>query len=415
MGDPPLRLIGYTIPPSGPFVLTPPRIAVLSRLYPIPEEGPMADDSTQDHDETPGTAMIERPASTALMTPEQFDSTWRMSKALASSGTFKDIGREDGSKALARIMLGADLGMSPTQALMGIDIVKGNPQIRGVALGRMVRLTAKRPTPSGESYDYAVLDRGFEKDKEYATVALYRRDEDGRWPIVEAEEGETFPTIAGPVTIKRGKRLPEAVEAFVLDQAKKRGLIKTDGAWETQPEVMCVWRALSQLVRFYAPDVIGGMPVYTEADGLRETRPGAGAGSGEAPEWRGLSPEQIERAETVFAMARERGHAGLADPVRRMELNGQPADVIDARLSAWMAELDAMPVIADAEVVTDEPLPDDPAVLEAAALNLMNRADALEAEGETEMAGQAQERASMLHARATELRGEQGTLDGFTE
>jgi hypothetical protein len=54
-------------------------------------------------------------------------------------------------------------------------------------------------------------------------------------------------------------------------------------------------------------------------------------------------------------------------------------------------------------------------VLEAAALDLMNRADALEAEGETEMAGQAQERASMLHARATELRGEQGTLDGLTE
>jgi hypothetical protein len=391
----------------------------------------MADDSTQDHDETPGTAMIERPASTALMTPEQFDSTWRMSKALAKSGSFKDIGRAglsgpaldgEASKALARIMLGADLGMSPTQALMGIDIVKGNPQIRGVALGRMVRLTAKRPTPSGESYDFAVLDRGFEKDKEYATVALYRRDEDGRWPIVEAEDGETFPTIAGPVTIAKGKKLPEAVEAFVLDQAKKRGLIKTDGAWSTQPEVMCVWRALSQLVRFYAPDVIGGMPVYTEADGLRETRPGAGVGSGEAPEWRGLSPEQIERAETVFAMARERGHAGLADPVRRMELNGQPADVIDARLVAWRAELDAMPVIQDAEVVTEsESLPNDPDALEAEALNLMAEHDALiEGPGDefkppAENYARAEalaQKAEALHARATELRGEQGTFEG---
>jgi hypothetical protein len=179
----------------------------------------MADDSTQEP-EAPGTAVIERPASTALMTPDQFDSTWRMSKALAASGSFKDIGREDGSKALARIMLGADLGMSPTQALMGIDIVKGNPQIRGVALGRMVRNSAKRPTPTGESYDYAVLDRSFEKDKESATVALYRRGEDGQWPVVEAEEGETFPTILGPVTIKKGRRLPEAVEAFAIDQAR---------------------------------------------------------------------------------------------------------------------------------------------------------------------------------------------------
>jgi hypothetical protein len=102
------------------------------------------------------------PASTAvIMSPAQYESTWKMAKALAHSGSFKDIGRDDASKALARILLGADLGMSPTQSLMGIDIVKGNPQIRGVALGRMVRQSAKRPTPSGESYDYAVLDRGF--------------------------------------------------------------------------------------------------------------------------------------------------------------------------------------------------------------------------------------------------------------
>jgi hypothetical protein len=397
----------------------------------------MADDSTQEL-ETPGTAVIERPASTALMTPEQFDSTWRMSKALAASGSFKDIGRAgltgealngEASKALARIMLGADMGMSPTQALMGIDIVKGNPQIRGVALGRMVRNSARRPTPTGESYDYAVLDRGFTPGEEYAVVALYRRDEDGAWPIVEAAEGETFPTIRGDVTIKKGRRLPEAVEAFVLDQAKKRNLIKSDGAWETQPEVMVVWRALSQLVRFYAPDVIGGMPVYTEADGLRDVQPGAGVGSGEAPEWRGLAPEQIARAERVFAAAREKGHAGLSDEAsRRMELNGQPSDVIDARLSSWVAELDGMEPVADAEVVPepdgepgdwvemardamDNAAADNPNVLEAQALDLMARADAAEADGEGAAAARLAEQAAELHARAETLRGGQTTLD----
>jgi hypothetical protein len=385
----------------------------------------MADDSTQEP-EAPGTAVIERPASTALMTPDQFDSTWRMSKALAASGSFKDIGREDGSKALARIMLGADLGMSPTQALMGIDIVKGNPQIRGVALGRMVRNSAKRPTPTGESYDYAVLDRSFEKDKESATVALYRRGEDGQWPVVEAEEGETFPTILGPVTIKKGRRLPEAVEAFAIDQARKRGLLKTDkpdSAWASQPEVMCVWRALSQLVRFYAPDVIGGMPVYTEADGLRDVQPGAGVGSGEAPEWRGLTDEQIAAAERVFAKAREVGHAGLADEAsRRMELNGQPPEVVEARIAAWGAEVQKMPVIADAVVVPEGEKPDaqepeTPESLEADALALLARADAAEADGEGAAAARLQEQAEELHARAETLRGGPvaETLEGFTE
>jgi hypothetical protein len=376
----------------------------------------MADDSTQEP-EAPGTAIVERPASTAVMTVEQFDSTWRMSRALAKSGSFKDIGPDQGEKALARILLGADLGMSPTQALMGIDIVKGNPQIRGVALGRMVRNSARRPTPTGESYDYAVLDRGFTPGEEYAVVALYRRDEDGRWPVVEAAEGETFPTIRGDVTIKKGRRLPEAVEAFVLDQAKKRNLIKSDGAWGTQPEVMVVWRALSQLVRFYAPDVIGGMPVYTEADGLRDVQPGAGVGSGEAPEWRGLTPEQVARAEAVFAKAREVGHAGLSDEAsRRMELNGQPSDVIDARLSAWQVELDGMEPVADAEVVPEpEGEPETPESLEADALSLMARADAAEADGEDAAAARLAERAEELHARAEALRGEQRTLEGFAE
>jgi hypothetical protein len=304
-------------------------------------------------DPTNPQAMIERPASTAIMTVEQFDSTWRMSKALAQSGSFKDIrADEQGAKmALARIMLGADLGMSPTQALMGIDIVKGNPQIRGVALGRMVRLSARRPTPSGESYDYAVLDRGFEPDAEYAVVALYRRDEDGRWPRVEGDPA-TFPTIVGPVTIDAGQRLPEAIEAFKLDQARKRNLIKSDGAWETQPEVMVVWRALSQLVRFYAPDVIGGIPVYTEADGLRATpNLSEGQGTGEGPGWGEMAPDQVEAVQAVIARAKALGHGGYSDePTIQQRLNGQPSSVVEQWRTDATAELDKMEP-TDADVV----------------------------------------------------------------
>jgi hypothetical protein len=317
--------------------------------------------------------VIERPASTAIMTPEQFDSTWRMSKALAQSGSFKDIrADEQGAKmALARIMLGADLGMSPTQALMGIDIVKGNPQIRGVALGRMVRLTAKRPTPSGESYDYAVLDRGFAPDAEYAVVALYRRDEDGAWPYVEDAEGETFPTSVGPVTIRKGKRIPEAVEAFKLDQARKRNLIKSDGAWGTQPEVMCVWRALSQLVRFYAPDVIGGMPVYTEADGLRATpNVSEGQGSGEGPGWGDMEPDLIEAIQDVIRRAKAIGHGGLSDePTIQQRLHGQPPE----RVHTW---------IVDAGIALDQMEPKDADVVEPITLTFGGETFTFDGNGE---------------------------------
>lgn len=276
---------------------------------------------------------VVTPASAAIMGVEQFDSTWRMSKALAKSGSFKDIGQEQGEKALARILLGADLGMSPTQALMGIDIVKGNPQIRGVALGRMVRQSAKKPTPTGESYDYGVLDRGFTPGEEYAVVALYRRGDDGEWPWVEGD-GVTFPTAIGDVTIKTGERLPEAVEAFKLDQAKKRGLVKQDGAWGTQPEVMCVWRALSQLVRFNAPDVIGGVPVYTEADSFESaaTEIGAGEGDGSEPGWAGLSDDQVGDVEAMLEVAEHLG-APLDRASVQMMLNGRPEAV-----EGWLTE-----------------------------------------------------------------------------
>lgn len=278
---------------------------------------------------------IERPASTAIMTTEQFDSTWRMSKALAASGTFKDIGKEEGSKALARIMMGADLGMSPTQALMGIDIVKGNPQIRGVALGRMVRKSAKTPV-NGESYDYAVIDRGFEPGAEYATVALYRRDPDGTWPTVDDDEGAAFPTILGPVIVRKGHRLPEGVEAFSIDQANRRGLIKdAGGAWKDQPEVMCVWRALSQLVRFYAPDVIGGMPVYTEADGLRQPIVTAGGPDPEWEGWQGVSVARAGQLEALVTRAVAVGHAGLAD---RHTVLMRAQGMSDEQFAGWVGE-----------------------------------------------------------------------------
>jgi hypothetical protein len=312
------------------------------------------DESTTPDTPAVTAELVQRPASAAIMTPEQFDSTWRMARALAKSGSFKDIrpGDDGATMALARIMLGADLGMSPTQALMGIDIVKGNPQIRGVALGRMVRLSARRPTPTGESYDYAVLARNFTPDAESATVALYRRGEDGTWPLVEDEQGETFDTILGPVTIRKGKRLPEAVEAFKLDQARKRNLIKSDGAWGTQPEVMVVWRALSQLVRFYAPDVIGGMPVYTEADGLRATpNLSEGQGSGEGPGWGEMDPAQLSAVQAVIARAKALGHGGYSDePTIQQRLHGQSFSVVER----WI--IDALGALDEMEMTDAEPL-----------------------------------------------------------
>jgi hypothetical protein len=95
--------------------------------------------------------------------------------------------------------------------------------------------------------------------------------------------------------------------------------------WSKQEGVMILAAAERQAIRQATP--LGGLLAEGEDESANAARTiGAGVGSGEAPEWRGLTDEQIAAAERVFAKAREVGHAGLADEAsRRMELNGQPA------------------------------------------------------------------------------------------
>jgi hypothetical protein len=186
--------------------------------------------------------------------------------------------------------------------------------------------------------------------------------------------------------------------------------------WSKQVSTMMLGAVERQAARQATP--LGGLLAAGEDESANAARTiGAGVGSGEAPEWRGLTSEQIARAEAVFAKAREVGHAGLSDEAsRRMELNGQPSDVIEARLSAWERELEGMEPVADAEVVPEpEREPETPESLEAQAIELLARADAAEADGEGAAAARLGERAEELHARAETLRGEQGALEGFTE
>jgi hypothetical protein len=102
---------------------------------------------------------------------------------------------------------------------------------------------------------------------------------------------------------------------------------------------MVVWRALSQLVRFYAPDVIGGVPVYTEADGFPPPV-AAGQGDGSMPEWT-IDTAQRVKAEAIIARAKALGHHGLSDEATiRMRLNGQTFSWIEEWIARETAVLD---------------------------------------------------------------------------
>lgn len=58
----------------------------------------------------------------------------------------------------------------------------------------------------------------------------------------------------------------EHTERFTLADARRAGLIKPKGAWETYPENMCKWRAIGFCADVVFPDVLGGLKTADQYD-----------------------------------------------------------------------------------------------------------------------------------------------------
>jgi len=255
-------------------------------------------------------------AAAHVLADDEFDRVWRMSKALAASGMFKDVTQAE--QAFGRILLGRDLGLTPTQALMSVDVVEGNVQVRAVRLAAWVR--------QHEDYDYVIL----EHDEARCTIQFHYRGE-----------------VAG-------------VSSFSMEDAKNARLIKDHpkSPWRAHPRNMLFARAMSNGVKWFCPDVTGGIPVYTEADVFESTAVEltAGEGDGTPPPWEGVSDEHVARVEALVQRAAEIGFPGLADMATiRMKLNHQPAEAVEEWIAAGEDQLAAV------EAPTVVPTPEDEA------------------------------------------------------
>lgn len=332
-------------------------------------------------------ALVKRiPMSPAIgphvLSDDEIRRTWRLSSALAASGMFKDARQPE--LAFAKVLLGRDLGISATRALTGIDIVKGNVQLRGVLLLAFVR--------ESRTYDYRIVSLDWDNEDEalqHATLRFFQVHADGSREALE-------PDIT-----------------FTMAMARKQGNVKPDSAWMTARRNMLVWRAASDGVKFHCPDLLGGVPVYVEGelDNLRGEI-GAGSGTGEA---RGieLGPE----VEAVIARATVLGHAGLADRASiETQLGDQPPWKFQEFVRAATLELDGMP--QDAEVVdpADEPnggLVPDVAGMRAQASALADEADAHDADGNADKAEAVRDQATAIMREVEILESGQTSMGGL--
>lgn len=129
------------------------------------------------------------------------------------SGMFSDI--KSAQQAVVKIMAGAEMGISPFQAMSGIHIIQGKPTIGAGLMASRVKASGK--------YNYKVL--------EMTDVICTIEFTEGGQPIGQS--------------------------SFTIEDARKAGTKNLDRF----PRNMLFARSMSNGVRWYCPDIYEG-PVY---------------------------------------------------------------------------------------------------------------------------------------------------------
>ena len=149
--------------------------------------------------------------------PMSLSETLTIAEHLARCGYFRDAA--DVSKAVAKLLVGRELGIGAMASMMGVQIVQGNPALSAGLIGALVLRSGR--------YRYEVD----EASDATCRLSWYR---DG---------------------VKIGE------SSFTFDEAKRAGLASKD-VWKNYPSDLCFARALTRGARRFCPDVFLGA-VYT--------------------------------------------------------------------------------------------------------------------------------------------------------
>lgn len=146
-----------------------------------------------------------------------FDDVHRLGETLARSGYFKDT--RDAAQAVVKILYGAEIGLGPVQAMMGVHIIEGKPAPGAALVAALIKRSGK--------YTYRVR----------------------RWDATGCEL-EFFERVEGKW---------ESLGPASFDEADaKRASLLGRGPWKSFPKAMYFARAVTVGGRTYTPDIFGG-------------------------------------------------------------------------------------------------------------------------------------------------------------
>lgn len=259
-----------------------------------------------------------------LMTDDEIRRTWRLAQALSASSMFKDA--KQAEQAFAKILLGRDLGLSPTQAMTGIHIVEGKPEVAAVTLASFVR---RRP---GVSY------RVVEHTNEACEIHFFTGDDPERCKCKPGGRP------AGTCNVSRFTE--EDADLAGLTRPSQNGKASNHTKY---PRNMFFARAMSNGVKWYVPEALGGIPVYTEGEVYQAAieAPRQAAAAMQLPD---STLTLLRRAAAVDATVWRENEIAARLPYAHDDGYVEALEALEAEIAAWLAEHDP----PDADVV-DEP------------------------------------------------------------
>lgn len=180
-----------------------------------------------------------------------FEDMQRVGSALVKCGYYKDI--RDVAQCAAKLLAGQELGLTLMEALTGLRFIEGKLEMApSLMAARVNRLSDK-------GYSYRI-----------------------EWLAGDETDDNGDPIVTGcRIRFKRdGDEL--GVSSFTFNDAKAAGLIRDGGNYKKYPRNMYFARAMSNGVKWYMPEVLGGGQVYVMDE--------IAASDFEAPPVRALAP-----------------------------------------------------------------------------------------------------------------------------
>jgi len=180
---------------------------------------------------------------TVALVPNSLEDAAKFAQLIARSDMVPKDYRQKPENCLVAIMMGADLGLTPMQAVQNISNINGRPAVWGDAL-----LAVVIGHPSYENHEeyFEVDGKPYEGD-----------------PTKEQLEKPTTRAVAK--FWRKGRRQP-FIATFSWSQAVLAGLTtKRDTPWQTYPQRMVKMRARAFAARDAFPDALRGINFAEEA------------------------------------------------------------------------------------------------------------------------------------------------------